>query len=105
MGTKTKTVFMTPGKTIFMIAATAAFMLLLIIMPMKGYGALCAKQDKSTAYFNGYDAAQSDFHSGHAQNQNVSGSSSQYSQDYKQGYKDGWDDAQYNVNVLESSIC
>ena|SRR6187200_1237050 len=104
MGTKVKTVFMTPGKNIVMIATTA-FMLFLIIMPMKGYGALCAKQDKSTTYFNGYDAAQSDFHSGHAQNQNVTSSSSQYSQDYKQGYKDGWDDAQYNVNVLESSIC
>jgi hypothetical protein len=104
MRTKPKTVFITSDKTIVMIA-TSAFMLLLITIPMKSYGALCAKPDKSTAYFNGYDAAQSDFHSGHAQNQNVTSSSSQYSQDYKQGYKDGWDDAQYNVNVLESSIC
>jgi hypothetical protein len=104
MRTKPKTVFITSDKTIVMIA-TSAFMLLLITIPMKSYGALCAKPDKSTAYFNGYDAAQSDFHSGHPQNQNVTSSSSQYSQDYKQGYKDGWDDAQYNVNVLESSIC
>ena len=48
---------------------------------------------------------QSDFHAGHPQNQNVTSASSNYISDYKQGYKDGWNDAQYSVNVLESSIC
>jgi hypothetical protein len=35
----------------------------------------------------------------------VTSASSNYISDYKQGYKDGWNDAQYSVNVLESSIC
>ena len=56
--------------------------------------ALCAKPERSTGYFNGYEAAQSDFHAGHPQNQNVTSASSNYISDYKQGYKDGWNDAQ-----------
>ena len=74
-------------------------------MPVKTYAALCAKPEKSTTYFNGYSAAQSDFHDGRPQSQNVTSANSPYSQDYKQGYKDGWNDAQYSVNVLQNSIC
>jgi hypothetical protein len=66
---------------------------------------LCAKPDKSTTYFTGYADGQSDFHSGRPQNQNITSDSSHYNADYKQGYKDGWNDAQYNVNVVQSSIC
>jgi hypothetical protein len=100
---ETKTVFILSSKALAMIATIT--LLLMFIMPIKGHAALCAKPDKSTIYFNGYNAAQSDFHAGHPQNQNVTGGNSQYSQDYKQGYKDGWNDAQYSVNVLEGSIC
>ncbi|HZI72261.1 MAG TPA: hypothetical protein VFD60_13980 [Nitrososphaeraceae archaeon] len=99
-----KTVFISSSKALTMIA-TITVLLMLTMMPIKGHAALCAKPDKSATYFNGYNAAQSDFHSGHPQNQNVTGGNSQYSQDYKQGYKDGWDDAQYSINVLEGSIC
>jgi hypothetical protein len=85
--------------------ATMTFLFLLTIMPMKGYAALCAKPEKSTTYINGYDAAQSDFHDGRPQNQNITSANSQYNLDYKQGYKDGWSDAQYNVNIIQNSIC
>jgi hypothetical protein len=92
-------------KSVLIIASTAVFLLLLTIIPFRGYAALCAKPEKSTTYFNGYVAAQSDFHDGRPQNQNVTSANSQYSPDYKQGYKDGWNDAQYNVNVIQNSIC
>jgi hypothetical protein len=85
--------------------ATMTFLFLLAIMPMKGYAALCAKPEKSTTYINGYDAAQSDFQDGRPQNQNITSANSQYNLDYKQGYKDGWSDAQYNVNIIQNSIC
>jgi len=103
METKKKTFFMTLNKAMVLITATT--LLLLTMMPIKGHAALCAKPERSTGYFNGYEAAQSDFHAGHPQNQNVTSASSNYISDYKQGYKDGWNDAQYSVNVLESSIC
>jgi hypothetical protein len=79
--------------------------ILTAVIPMKAYAALCAKPDKSTTYFNGYEAGQSDSHSSHPQNQTITGANSPYSQDYKQGYKDGWSDAQYNVNILQNSVC
>ena len=103
METKKKTFFMTLNKA--MVLITAITLLLLTTMPIKADAALCAKPERSTGYFNGYEAAQSDFHAGHPQNQNVTSASSNYMSDYKQGYKDGWNDAQYSVNVLESSIC
>ena len=103
METKKKTFFMALNKA--MVLVIPITLLLLIMMPIEGHAALCAKPEKSTGYFNGYEAAQSDFHAGHPQNQNVTSASSNYSSDYKQGYKDGWNDAQYSVNVLESSIC
>jgi hypothetical protein len=87
------------------IATITTFLLLVTIMSMKGYAALCVKPEKSTTYINGYDAAQSDFRDGRPQNQNVTSANSQYSTDYKQGYKDGWNDAQYHVNVIQNSIC
>ena len=90
---------------LLLIVTTMAILLVLTVMPMKAYAALCAKPEKSTTYFNGYDAAQSDFHSGRPQNQTVTSANSQYSPDYKQGYRDGWNDAQYNVNIIQNSIC
>jgi hypothetical protein len=93
------------SRTSLLLTATITFLLLLTTMPMKGYAALCAKPEKSTIYINGYDAAQSDFHDGRPQNENVTSANSQYNPDYKQGYKDGWNDAQYNVNVIQNSIC
>ena len=48
--------------------------------------------------------AQNDFHAGHAKNENVNNTNSQYGQDYKQGYKDGWSDAEFNINVIERSL-
>ena len=92
-------------KSLLIIASTTTILLLLIIMPVRSYEALCAKPERSTTYFNGYAAAQSDFHDGRPQNQTVTSANSQYSPDYKQGYKDGWNDAQYNVNVIQNSIC
>ena len=91
--------------SLLLVIATITILLALTVMPIKSYGALCAKPDKSTTYFNGYDAGQSDSHSGHPQNQTITGADSPYSQDYKQGYKDGWSDAQYNVNILQNSVC
>jgi hypothetical protein len=91
--------------SLLLVIGTITIPLALTVMPIKSYAALCAKPDKSTTYFNGYDAAQSDFHSGRQQNQTISSTNSQYSQDYKQGYKDGWNDAQYNVNIIQNSIC
>src|ERR671934_117 len=73
---------------VLLIATAMTIFLVLTVMPIKGHAALCAKPDKSTTYFNGYDAAQSDFHDGRPQNQNVTSANSQYNQDYKQGYKD-----------------
>jgi hypothetical protein len=103
MVAKTKTVFVASGTTAAVIIyATMIFLLLITIVPIKGYAALCGEPNKSTTYFSGYEAAQEDFHSGHGENQALKNSSNQ---DYKQGYKDGWNDAQYNVNVLEHSIC
>src|SRR5919199_4280689 len=87
---------------LLLIATTMTILLVPTLMPMKGDAALCAKPEKSTTYFNGYDAAQSDFHSGRQQNQTVTSADSQYSPDYKQGYKDGWNDAQYNVNIIQN---
>ena len=73
-------------------------------MPIKrSFGIVCQARKKH-GRFNGYESAQSDFHAGHPQNQNVTSASSNYISDYKQGYKDGWNDAQYSANVLESSI-
>jgi len=91
--------------TAVLLMATTIIALVLTVTPMKGYAALCAKPEKSTTYMNGYDAGQSDSHSGHPQNQTITSANSPYSQDYKQGYKDGWNDGQYNVNVLQNSIC
>ena len=91
--------------TAVLLIATIIIALVLTVTPMKGYAALCAKPEKSTTYMNGYDSAQSDFRDGRQQNQNVTSANSQYSPDYKQGYKDGWNDAQYNVNVIQNSIC
>ena len=91
--------------SLLLVIATVTILLALTVMPIKSYAALCAKPDKSTTYFNGYDAGQSDSHSGHPQNQTITGANSPYSQDYKQGYKDGWKDAQYNVNIIQNSIC
>ena len=91
--------------TAVLLMATTIIALVLTVAPMKGYAALCAKPEKSTTYMNGYDAGQSDSHSGHPQNQTITSANSPYSQDYKQGYKDGWDDGQYNVNVIQNSIC
>jgi hypothetical protein len=93
------------SRTSLVLIAIMTFLFLLTIMPMKGYAALCARPEKSTTYINGYDAAQSDFHDGRSQNQNVTNANSQYNSDYKQGYKDGWSDAQYNVNIIQNSIC
>ena len=87
------------------LATIAITVVLTAVTPMKAYAALCAKPDKSTTYFNGYEAGQSDSHSGHPQNQTITGANSPYGQDYKQGYKDGWNDAQYNVNILQNSVC
>ena len=95
-----------PSETsLLLVIATIAIPLALTVMPIKSYAALCAKPDKSTTYFNGYDVGQSDSHSGRPQNQTITGADSPYSQDYKQGYKDGWNDAQYNVNIVQNSIC
>ena len=91
--------------SLLLVIAAITILLALTVMPIKSYAALCAKPDKSTTYFNGYDAGQSDSHSGHPQNQTITGANSPYNQDYKQGYKDGWNDAQYNVNILQNSIC
>jgi hypothetical protein len=91
--------------SLLLVIATITIPLLLTAIPIKGYAALCAKPEKSTTYFNGYDAGQSDSHSGRQQNQTITSANSQYSQDYKQGYKDGWNDAQYNVNIIQNSIC
>ena len=91
--------------SLLLVIATVTILLALTVMPIKSYAALCAKPDKSTTYFNGYEAGQSDSHSGHPQNQTITGVNSPYSQDYKQGYKDGWNDAQYNVNIVQNSIC
>ena len=103
MKSKIMTTFLASNKTAIFIGALTC--ILISIMPSTGYAALCANETKSTAYYDGYAAAESDSHAGHGQNQNVTGSSSQYSQDYKQGYRDGWNDAQYNVNVIQSGIC
>jgi hypothetical protein len=91
--------------SLLLVIATVTILLALTVMPIKSYAALCAKPDKSTTYFNGYDAGQSDSHSGHPQNQTITGANSPYGQDYKQGYKDGWNDAQYNVNIMQNSVC
>jgi hypothetical protein len=91
--------------SLLLVIAAITILLALTVMPIKSYAALCAKPDKSTTYFNGYEAGQSDSHSGHPQNQTITGANSPYNQDYKQGYKDGWNDAQYNVNILQNSIC
>jgi hypothetical protein len=86
---------------LLLVLATIAIPVVLTVTPMKAYAALCAKPDKSTTYFNGYDAGQSDSHSGRPQNQTISSANSPYSQDYK----DGWNDAQYNVNIMQNSVC
>ena len=91
--------------SLLLVIAAITILLALTVMPIKSYAALCAKPDKSTTYFNGYEAGQSDSHSGHPQNQTITSANSPYGQDYKQGYKDGWNDAQYNVNILQNSIC
>jgi hypothetical protein len=91
--------------TSLLLVVSITIALVLTITPMKGYAALCAKPEKSTTYMNGYATAQSDFRDRHQQNQNVTAANSQYSPDYKQGYMDGWNDAQYNVNVIQNSIC
>ena len=91
--------------SLLLVIAAITILLTLTVMPIKSYAALCAKPDKSTTYFNGYEAGQSDSHSGHPQNQTITGANSPYSQDYKQGYKDGWNDAQYNVNIMQNSVC
>ena len=91
--------------SLLLVIAAITILLALTVMPIKSYAALCAKPDKSTTYFNGYDAGQSDSHSGHPQNQTITGANSPYGQDYKQGYKDGWNDAQYNVNIMQNSVC
>ena len=91
--------------SLLLVIAAITILLALTVMSIKSYAALCAKPDKSTTYFNGYDAGQSDSHSGHPQNQTITGANSPYGQDYKQGYKDGWNDAQYNVNIVQNSIC
>jgi hypothetical protein len=93
------------GTSLLLVIATITIPLVLTFIPIKGYAALCAKPDKSTTYFNGYDAAQSDFRNGRPQNQTITSANSQYNPDYKQGYKDGWNDAQYNVNIIQNSIC
>ena len=90
---------------LLLVLATIAIPVVLTVMPMKAYAALCAKPDKSTTYFNGYDAGQSDSHSGRPQNQTITDANSPYGQDYKQGYKDGWNDGQYNVNIIQNSVC
>jgi hypothetical protein len=104
METKAKTVFVTSGKAVEIIA-TITFLLLLTIIPIKGHAVVCNDPNKSTGYFTGYSDAQSDFHSGHGKNQNVNSPNSQYSQDYKQGYQSGWNDAEFNINMLERSYC
>jgi hypothetical protein len=94
------------GKSmLLLVLATIAIPVVLTVTPMKAYAALCAKPDKSTIYFNGYEAGQLDSHSSHPQNQTITGANSPYSQDYKQGYKDGWNDGQYNVNIMQNSVC
>jgi len=100
--TNTKSVLPTNIPCLILLHVTVIFLLLITIVPIKGYAALCGEPNKSTTYFSGYEAAQEDFHSGHGENPVLKSSSNQ---DYKQGYKDGWNDAQYNVNVLEHSIC
>ena len=94
------------GKSLLLLVlANIAIPVVLTFTPMMAYAALCAKPDKSTIYFNGYDAGQSDSHIGRPQNQTITGANSPYSQDYKQGYKDGWNDGQYNVNIMQNSVC
>jgi hypothetical protein len=76
--------------------------IVLIMVPIEGSAALCGDPTKGTTYFSGYEAAQEDFHSGHGAKQTATNSTNQ---DYVQGYKDGLNDAQYNINVLEHSVC
>ena len=90
--------------TATLIVGTIVFMLLAMV-PVKTYAALCGDPNKSSAYFNGYVAAHDDFRSGHGKNQSVNSNNSQYSKDYKEGYEEGWDDAQTNIDELENSIC
>jgi hypothetical protein len=97
---------MAPRKSLLLLViVTVIIPVVLTVTPMKAYAALCAKPNKSTTYFSGYEAGQSDSHTGHPQNQTITGANSPYSQDYQQGYKDGWNDAQYNVNILQNSVC
>src|ERR671938_853838 len=97
---------MAPRKSLLLLVIVSVIIpVVLTVTPMKAYAALCAKPNKSTTYFSGYEAGQSDSHTGHPQNQTITGANSPYSQDYKQGYKDGWSDAQYNVNILQNSVC
>jgi hypothetical protein len=105
MKKKIRSMHVSSEMSLLLVIATITISLALTVMPIKSYAALCAKPDKSTTYFNGYDAGQSDSHSGRPQNQTITGANSPYSQDYKQGYKDGWNDAQYNVNIIQNSIC
>jgi hypothetical protein len=104
METETKSVSVKAGAA-SVFSAFVTFLLLLTIIPTEGYAALCSDPNKSTGYFSGYLAAQNDFHAGHAKNENVNNTNSQYGQDYKQGYKDGWSDAEFNINVIERSLC
>lgn len=76
--------------------------MVLIMVPIEGSAAMCGDPTKGTSYFSGYEAAQADFHSGHGEKQTAINSTNQ---DYIQGYKDGLNDAQYNINVLEHSVC
>ena len=76
--------------------------LLLLLVPIEGSAALCGDPTKGTSYFSGYQAAQDAFHSSHGEKQTSKNSTNQ---DYIQGYKDGLNDAQYNINVLEHSVC
>jgi hypothetical protein len=76
--------------------------MVLIMVPIEGSAAMCGDPTKGTSYYSGYEAAQADFHSGHGEKQTAINSTNP---DYIQGYRDGVNDAQYNINVLEHSVC
>jgi ABC-type dipeptide/oligopeptide/nickel transport system permease component len=101
----TKAIAVIVSAVIVMLMVGTISFILLTMVPVKSYAALCGDPNKSSAYFNGYVAAHDDFRSGHGKNQSVNSTNSQYSKDYKEGYEDGWDDAQTNIDVFENSIC
>jgi hypothetical protein len=106
METKLTAIYSNTSSTTFTFPGAAmvamVVLLLLTMVPIEGSAALCEDPAKGTSYFSGYQTAQEDFHSSHGEKQAAKNSTNQ---DYIQGYKDGLNDAQYNINVLEHSVC